>query len=63
MTDQLELFGKAWPTPPKFFTQADEDAVRDNALVRRCPDVHGHCRCPCLSTVVVYRKSGMTTTL
>ena len=52
--DHFELFGEAWSTPALFFAQADEDGVRDMRLVRRCPSVHGHCRCPCLSCAVVY---------
>ena len=63
MADNLELFGEAWPTPAAFLAESNEDGVRDMALVRSCPDVHGHFRCPCLSTVVVYQKSRMTTTL
>jgi hypothetical protein len=26
--DQLELFGQAWPAPPLFLAEADEDGVR-----------------------------------
>jgi hypothetical protein len=52
--DQLKLLGETWAAPAEFLGQTDEDGVRDMTVVRRCPDVHGHDRCPLLSTDVIY---------